>query len=83
MLGNGVIVLGDNLALLPWHLRVNLGTEDTSALVCQYTFGGGKGLRVLKRCNEEHIIISVECWGDARGVNRRPKIKNEGLHHTI
>ena len=32
MLGNGVIALEDSLTLLPWHLSVNLGTEDTSAV---------------------------------------------------
>ena len=33
MTGNGVIALGDSLALVPWYLRVNLGTDDTSVLV--------------------------------------------------
>ena len=33
MLGNGVIAPGDSLAPVPWHLRANLGTEDTSVLV--------------------------------------------------
>ena len=42
----------------------------------------GEGLKVL-RCYEEHMAISVACGGDTRDVNRRPKTKNEGLHHTI
>ena len=36
LLGDGAIALGDSLAPVPWHIRVNLGAEDTinSALVC-------------------------------------------------
>ena len=33
MLGNGAIALGDSLALLPWHLGVNLDVRDTSVFV--------------------------------------------------
>ena len=39
MLENGAIALGDDPVLLPWHLRVNLGTEGTSVL---YTLTGRK-----------------------------------------
>ena len=33
-MGNGVVALGDSLTPLSWHLRTNLGTEDTSMYVC-------------------------------------------------
>ena len=32
MMGNGTIALGDNLALLPWHLWVDLDVKDTSVI---------------------------------------------------
>ena len=35
-IGNGVIFLRDSLAPVPWHFRVNLGTEDT--LVVRWCF---------------------------------------------
>ena len=50
MLGDGVIALRKSLALLPRHLRVNLGTEDhyhTSVLILPPQ---REGLRVLERC---------------------------------
>ena len=30
-MGNEGIALGDSLSPVPWHVRVNLGTEDTSS----------------------------------------------------
>ena len=33
MTGNGAIALEDSLALLPWHLRVNLDVKETNPLV--------------------------------------------------
>ena len=33
MMGNKSIALEDSLAPVPWHLRVNPGTEDTNVLV--------------------------------------------------
>ena len=32
IVGNRAIAHGDSLALVPWHFRVNLGTEDTSVI---------------------------------------------------
>ena len=40
LLGDGAIVLGDSLALLPWRLRV---TSTSRTLVCSYTLARGKG----------------------------------------
>ena len=42
-MGNKVIALGDSLASVPWHFRVNLGTEDSSTRVCSDTLTRGKG----------------------------------------
>ena len=47
MLGNGAMALGNSLALRPWHLRVNLGTEDTIVLIHPRQ---REGLTVLKIC---------------------------------
>ena len=58
MVGGGAIALGDSLAPLPRHLRVNLGTEDhccTRASVLVHP-RQREGLRVLRRCYKKHII---------------------------
>ena len=56
-MGSGAIAFGDNLAPVPWHLRLNLGTEDqhycTSVLIHPPQ---REGLRVLERCYKERII---------------------------
>ena len=80
MMGNGIIALGNSLAPVSWHFRVNFSAEDTSVLVhpCQR-----EGEIVLKRCYKEHIICSVACRGDTRGPKYSPETKSEGLHHTI
>ena len=64
MMGNGAIALGDSLAPLPWHVRLNLGTEDqycTSVLV--HPRQGEAGLIVFERCYIEYIINSVAYRG--------------------
>ena len=63
-MGDGAIALGDSLAPLPWHLRVDLDVKDTNVLV---HLRQREGLRVLKRCYTGHIIFSVACRGDTRG----------------
>ena len=50
MVKNEAVALGDSLALLPWHLRVNLNVEHTSVLVHPRQ---REGLRVLERCYHE------------------------------
>ena len=60
MMENAAITLGDSLAPVPWYLRVNLGTEDTSVLE---HLRQRKELRVLEICFKEHIISSVACVG--------------------
>ena len=69
-MGDRTIVLGDSLASLPWHLRVNLGTEDISVLMhhCQR-----EGLKILERCCEERVTSSAAWKGDTWDVNGRPE----------
>ena len=54
-LGDGAIALGGSLPPVPWHFKVNLGTEDTSVLIHSRQ---REGLGVLDKCYEEHIINS-------------------------
>ena len=74
-MGSGTIALGDNLAPLPWHLRVNLDVEDHFSTGVLIHPRQREGLRVLERCYEEHIIISVACRGDTKDANRRHRTK--------
>ena len=60
---NGVNALGDILAALPWHIRVNLDVKDTNVPIHPRQ---REGPRVLKRCYTESIILSVACRGDTR-----------------
>ena len=66
------IAFRNNVAPLPWHLRVNLDVEDTSALIhpCQR-----KGLIFLERCYKEHRISSEVLMGDTWDVNRHHRTK--------
>ena len=60
-MGNGAFALGDSLAPLPWHLRENLGPENTSVFKHPRQT---EELRVLERCCKERIIIGTPWRGD-------------------
>ena len=54
-MANDAIALGNSLAPLAWHLRVNFDIEDTSVFIHPRQ---REGLTILERCYEEHVIIS-------------------------
>ena len=66
---NGVIALGDSFALVPWHVRVNLGTE---AYQWDQRSSQQERLSVFGTCHEEHIINSVSCRRDIWGPKYNP-----------
>lgn len=75
LFGDGIIPLEDNLAPLPWHLRVNLDVEDYYSTSAFMHPRQREGLRVLKSIYERHIIVSVLHKRDTRDVNIYPKTK--------
>ena len=57
LLGDGAIVLGDSRAPVPWHVRVDLDVENTSALVCYYTLAKRKGWESWKYHIKDVLLI--------------------------
>ena len=80
MMENAAIALGDSLAPVPWHLRVNLGTKDHYYTSVLRHPRQREGLRILERCFEERIINQRSIQWTSGDESSRQKT---GLHRTI